>query len=344
MSSSALTHPDRSSAPVPAAAQRIAVVIPCFRVGGHAADVVAAMPECVERIYAVDDACPDHSGKTLQAAVSDPRLRVLFHETNQGVGGAMVTGYRQALADGFDIVVKVDGDGQMDPALIPMFVAPLLSGEADYAKGNRFHDLEALAQMPRVRLFGNAVLSFMAKVSSGYWDIFDPTNGYTAIHAEALARLPLDKLSPRYFFETDMLFRLGTIGAVVEDVPMHARYADETSNLHIRRILVPFLAGHTRNFAKRLFYRYVLRDFSIASVELFFGLALLAFGLVHGLGHWIDGLRTGIANPVGTVVVTALSLLMGLQLVLAFLSWDMRAVPRRPLQRFRLRKQHLSLE
>lgn len=338
------TQPAQRLAVAASDAPRVAVVIPCYRVSEHAAGVVAAMPDCVHKIYAVDDACPDRSGSLLQATVDDPRLQVLFHEDNQGVGGALVTGYRQALDDGFDIVVKVDGDGQMDPALIPMFIAPLLSGEADYAKGNRFHDLAALAQMPRVRLFGNAVLSFMAKASSGYWDVFDPTNGYTAIHAEALSRLPLDKLSRRYFFETDMLFRLGTIGAVVEDVPMQSRYADETSNLHIRRILVPFLAGHVRNFSKRLFYRYVLRDFSIASVELLVGLALLCFGLVHGLVHWIEGLRTGIANPVGTVVVTALSLLMGLQLVLAFLSWDMGSVPRRPLQRFRLRKQQLGLE
>lgn len=317
---------------------RIAVVVPSFKVGDALPDVVAAMPECVDRIYVVDDACPAGSGRNLRAHCRDPRVVVIEHDENRGVGGAVVTGYRQALADDFDIVVKVDGDGQMDPALIPRFLAPILAGEADYAKGNRFHDLEALAQMPGMRLFGNAVLSFMAKASSGYWDVFDPTNGYTAIHAEALARLPLDKLSPRYFFETDMLFRLGTIGAVVEDVPMQARYADEESNLRISRVLLPFLAGHAGNFVKRLFYRYVLRDFSIASVELFAGLALLAFGLAYGLGHWLDGLSSGVPNPVGTVVVTALCLLMGLQLVLAFLAWDMGAIPRRPLQRYRLRR------
>lgn len=323
-------------------AQRIAVVVPCFRVGDAVLDVVAAMPGCVERIYIVDDACPLGSGSRLRQECRDPRVQVIEHTENQGVGGALVSGYRQALEDGFDVVVKIDGDGQMDPALVARFVAPILAGDADYTKGNRFHDLQALEQMPRMRLFGNAVLSFFAKASSGYWDIFDPTNGYTAIHAEALSRLPLEKLSRRYFFETDMLFRLGTLGAVVEDVPMQARYADETSNLRISRVLFPFLVGHARNFAKRLFYRYVLRDFSIASVELLLGMALLAFGVVHGLVHWIDGMRTGIPNPAGTVVVTALSLLMGLQLVLAFLSWDMGAVPRRPLQRFRLRRPGVS--
>lgn len=324
--------------------RRIAVVVPCFKVGDAVLQVIDAMPACVERIYVVDDACPDGSGRRLNSDCRDPRVVVIEHEENQGVGGAVVSGYRQALADCFDVVVKIDGDGQMDPALIPRFVAPILAGEADYTKGNRFHDLQALEQMPRARLFGNAVLSFMAKASSGYWDVFDPTNGYTAIHAEALSPLPLEKLSRRYFFETDLLFRLGTIGAVVEDVPMQARYADEVSNLRISRMLFPFLSGHARNFAKRLFYRYVLRDFSIASVELIAGLALLGFGLTYGLGNWLDGLRSGIPNPVGTVVVTALSLLMGLQLVLAFLSWDMGSVPRRPLQRFRLRQARLPTE
>lgn len=326
---------------VPSATLRIAVVMPCFKVGEAPLAVIDAMPACVERIYVVDDACPEGSGRRLRSSCRDPRVVVIEHGANRGVGGAVVSGYRQALADGFDVVVKVDGDGQMDPSLIPHFVAPILAGEADYTKGNRFHDLQALEQMPGARLAGNAVLSFMAKASSGYWDIFDPTNGYTAIHAEALARLPLEKLSERYFFETDMLFRLGTVGAVVEDVPMHARYADEVSNLRISRVLLPFLAGHVRNFLKRLFYRYVLRDFSIASVELMAGVALLGFGLVYGMGHWLEGLRTGVPNTVGTVVVTALSLLMGLQLVLAFLSWDMGSVPRRPLQRFRMRQSRL---
>lgn len=326
------------AAPVPVQSARVAVVVPCFKVGDALPGVVRAMPPCVERIYVVDDACPMGSGRRLRSDCDDPRVVVIEHRENRGVGGAVVSGYKQALADDFDVIVKVDGDGQMDPALIPRFIEPILSGEADYTKGNRFHDLQALEQMPRMRLFGNAVLSFMAKASSGYWDVFDPTNGYTAIHAEALARIPLDKLSARYFFETDMLFRLGTVGAVVEDVPMHARYGDEVSNLRISRILLPFLAGHARNFLKRLFYRYVLRDFSIASVELLAGVSLLLFGLGFGLVHWLEGLRTGVPNPVGTVVVTALTVLMGLQLVLAFLSWDMGAVPRRPLQRHRMRQ------
>ena len=148
-----------------------------------------------------------------------------------------MTGYRVALDDGMDIMVKIDGDGQMAPELLPDFVAPILAGEADYTKGNRFFDLEQVSQMPTVRLLGNAVLSFFNKISSGYWNLFDPTNGYTAIHRDVAACLPFGRISRRYFFESDMLFRLNTLRAVVVDIPMHASYGDEVSNLRISKVV-----------------------------------------------------------------------------------------------------------
>jgi len=172
----------------------IAVVIPCFRVSRHVLDVIAGIGPEVSHIYAVDDACPERTGALIEARCPDPRVRVLTHPENRGVGGAMITGYQAALAAGADIVVKIDGDGQMDPALIARFTRPIASGSADYTKGNRFHDLEDTQAMPRVRLFGNALLSLVNKVASGYWDVMDPTNGYTAIHRCALAALPLAKL------------------------------------------------------------------------------------------------------------------------------------------------------
>ena len=141
------------------------------------------------------------------------------------------------------VVVKVDGDGQMDPRLIPSFVYPILRGEADYTKGNRFFDLESVRTMPRFRLLGNAILSFMTKLSSGYWNLFDPTNGFTAIHTDVARHLPFDKISRRYFFETDILFRLNTLRAVVVDVPMEAKYGDEVSNLKISKIVLEFFAS-----------------------------------------------------------------------------------------------------
>ena len=314
-------------------AAKVAVVIPCFRVTRHILGVIATIGPDVSRIYVVDDRCPDNSGDFVQAGCNDPRVAVLRHGENQGVGGAVMTGYAAAIADGMTVIVKVDGDGQMDASLIPAFVAPILAGEADYTKGNRFYDLERIRVMPPVRLFGNAVLSLMAKLSTGYWTLFDPTNGYTAIHADVARRLPFHKISRRYFFETDLLFRLNTIHAVVADVPMDAVYADETSHLNAGRVALEFLCKHARNLAKRLFYNYYLRNMSLASIELPLGLGLLGFGTVYGLAHWISAARAGVATPAGTVMLSALPVLMGTQLVLAFLSYDIAAVPRRPIHR-----------
>jgi glycosyltransferase involved in cell wall biosynthesis len=314
-------------------ADAIAVVIPSYKVTRHILDVIAGIGPEVARIYVVDDRCPDGSGAHVRAHCRDPRVTVLEHAHNQGVGGAVLTGYRAAIADGAAVVVKLDGDGQMDGALIPDFVAPILAGEADYAKGNRFFDLEKLGAMPPMRLFGNALLSFLTKLSSGYWDLFDPTNGYTAIHVDAARHLPFDKISRRYFFETDMLFRLNTLGAVVVDVPMDAVYADEVSNLRISRIVTEFAAKHARNFVKRLFYNYYLRNMSLASIELPLGVLLLAFGLVFGGTHWYEASRLGQATPAGTVMVAALPVIMGVQLILAFLAYDIASVPRRPLHK-----------
>lgn len=341
-----MTHPPPAGAASPAAiaphpparapippGDAIAVVIPCYRVTRHILGVLAAIGPEVARIYVVDDACPEHSGALVRAECRDARVVVLGHAANQGVGGAMVTGYRAALADGARVIVKLDGDGQMDPALIPGFVAPILAGEADYAKGNRFFNLERIAAMPRVRLFGNAVLSLLTKLSSGYWDLFDPANGYTALHADAARYLPLDKLSRGYFFETDMLFRLNTLGAVVVDVPMDAHYGDEISNLKVSRVATEFAAKHLRNFLKRLFYNYYLRSMSLASIELPLGLALVAFGALYGAAHWLESARLGVATPAGTVMVAALPVIMGVQLVLAFLAYDIASVPRRPLHK-----------
>ncbi|PWF49013.1 glycosyltransferase family 2 protein [Massilia glaciei] len=311
----------------------IAVIIPSFRVTRHVLGVIDRIGPEVGRIYVVDDKCPDRSGQLVRAACFDPRVSVLDHTENQGVGGAVMTGYAAAIRDGATVIVKLDGDGQMDARLIPSFVAPILAGEADYTKGNRFFDLEQIRAMPPARLFGNAVLSFLTKLSSGYWHLFDPTNGYTAIHADVARHLPLGKISRRYFFETDMLFRLNTLHAVVVDVPMDAIYGDEVSNLRISKIVSEFLAKHVRNFFKRVFYNYYLRNMSLASIELPLGFSLLAFGGIYGALNWAQSARADVATPAGTVMLAALPVLMGAQLVLAFLAYDIASVPLRPIHK-----------
>lgn len=309
---------------------RISVIIPAYKVKDHILQVIGGIGSEVSRIYVVDDCCPDDSGEFVRRNCSDNRVSIIRNEMNFGVGGAVMAGYRAAIADGADVIVKVDGDGQMDPSLILNFITPILAGEADYTKGNRFFDLEEIRVMPKVRLFGNAALSFMTKLSSGYWDLFDPTNGYTAIHADVARHLPFSKISNRYFFETDMLFRLSTLRAVVIDIPMDAKYCDEVSNLKVSMVLGEFLVKHVRNFLKRIFYNYYLRDLSLASIELPVGLMLLLAGTGFGLYHWFESAQEGVATTAGTVMLAALPILMGLQLVLAFLGADITSVPRRP--------------
>ncbi len=309
----------------------IAVVIPCYRVADHILEVIAGIQGHVSGIYVIDDKCPDGSGKLVEEKTNDSRVRVIYHDANKGVGGATMTGVAQALEDGADVIVKIDGDGQMDPRLIPAFVGPILSGQADCTKGNRFFDIDSVRTMPPVRLIGNAALSFMAKLSTGYWHIFDPNNGYLAIHAKVAAKLPWDKIADNYFFETDLLFRLNTIRAVVAEVPMDAVYGTEQSNLRVGRESLRFAVGHARNFVKRLFYNYYLRNFSVASLEIIVAFAGLTFGITYGMTKWYEAVSTGSVTPAGTVMLAALPVLIGVQSLLAFINYDIISVPDIPL-------------
>ncbi len=329
------TGASRASSSGPAGADPkgpvIAVVIPCYRETAHILDVVAAIGGEVERIFVVDDACPDHTGNFVRENCTDSRVEVIVHPRNTGVGGATLTGYSHALAADAGIIVKLDGDGQMDPALIPDLVAPIEEGRADYAKGNRFHDPDGLIRMPTARIFGNLVLSFAAKLSSGYWNIFDPTNGFTAIHARVAERLPFDKISKGFFFESDMLFRLGLMRAAAADIPMRARYGDEESTLKIRSVVLEFAAKHWLNAAKRILYSYFLRDFNIASIHLILGKPLFLFGLIFGAVQWRASIASGTPATAGTVILAALPIILGSQMLIAFVDYDTRNLPRQAL-------------
>jgi len=313
---------------------RVAVVIPCYRAADTVLGVIASIGPEIQRIYVVDDACPDGAGKRVRSECSDSRVRVIEHEENQGVGGAVITGYKAALEEKMDVVVKLDADGQMDPALIPALIHPLVTGKADYVKGNRFHRLSDVRDMPPVRLLGNAVLSFMTKLSSGYWQLFDPTNGFTAVHRAALAPLDLDRVAKRYFFESDLLYHLNQAGAVVAQMPMRAIYADEVSSLSPGRTIAPFLAGHLRNLCRRVLYSYFLRGFSVASLELLLGPMLLIFGAVFGASRWWMSIAQSEPATAGTVMLAALPVIVGTQLLLSWLNYDIASEPDTPLQTF----------
>lgn len=322
-----------SAAPstAPSTAPCVAVVIPCYRESTRVLGVIAGVGDEVRHIIVVDDACPERTGKTVRANCDDSRVEVLTHKTNTGVGGATLSGYARALNLGADIIVKVDGDGQMDPALIPRLIAPITEGKADYVKGNRFLHPDGPKQMPAVRVIGNLGLSFLSKVSTGYWDIFDPTNGFTAIHAKVAARLPTEKISKGYFFETDMLFRLNIMRAVVADLPMAARYADEQSGIRIGRAIFEFAGKNFVNAIKRIFVSYFVRDFSVVSLQLVAGKVLFLFGIVFGAIKWRESVTSGIPATAGTVILAALPVLVGVQMGISFLNYDIRNVPKKPI-------------
>jgi len=319
------------------------LVAPCYKVKGHILRVIEKAPAWIEGIVCVDDACPDGSADFIEANTTDPRVVVLRLAKNQGVGGATLAGYAEAARRGAKVLVKVDGDDQMDLSYAAQLVAPILMGEADYAKGNRFTSISHLTSMPTVRVLGNAMLSFAAKLSTGYWNIFDPTNGYTAIEAN-VARLVMEKrVERRFFFETDLLYHLGTLRAVVRDVPMPARYADEVSNIRISQVVGPFALRHARNFAQRVVGQYFVRDFSAASLELVSGLFSTLFGLGYALSYLANRVP-GQAASAGVVMLAALPVILGVQFLLQAMNFDVLNVPSRPIHPYLLVLRNLETE
>ena len=310
----------------------IAAVIPCYRVEREIQSVLQTVPAFIKHIVVVDDTSPDSTADLVSAsATKDARLLLIRHLSNQGVGGAMITGYRKALELGAQIVVKIDGDGQMDMAHLPALIKPLIDGRADYTKGNRFRDFQSLQRMPLIRRIGNMSLAFLSKAATGYWNTFDFTNGFLAIRSEILAQLPLDRIDRTYYFETSMLANLYLIGAVVKDVSMPARYQSEESNLVISRVLFEFPLKLIATWVRRVVLKNFIYDFSMASIYLLVGLPLLLFGLVFGIIKWIQYASIQVPAPTGTVMLPTLSVLLGIQFLLSAIETDLRSVPTEPL-------------
>ena len=313
--------------------KKIIIVIPCFKVKDKIMKVISNIPDWIYRVICVDDKCPEGTGQFIKDKITDKRVLLIFNEKNLGVGGASIVGFKYAKELGADLIVKVDGDDQMDPKNISILTKCLVNEDYDYSKGNRFFNLSDLKGMPRIRIFGNAVLSFFCKLSTGYWNIFDPTNGFIAINSKIIRLLPLNKISDSYFFEIDLLFRLSTIRARIFDVPMKSIYKDEKSNLKIRKIIFEFILKLLANFAKRIFYNYYLRNITVASFELPLSLFMLLYGGIYGYSNFRFYGNLGEQTPLGIIMLTALLIILGTQFLLSFLNYDTNSYPKEPLNK-----------
>lgn len=311
--------------------QKIAVIIPSYRVRKHIVKVIQDINSKVDIIIVVDDKCPEKSGELVSKYIEETNknnIEILYNSENLGVGGAVKRGYEYAIEKEMDIFIKIDGDGQMDTSYLEKLVYKLVKTNAGYVKGNRFNDFKALRNMPVSRLLGNSVLSFLVKVCSGYWNIMDPTNGFTAIERLALQKIDLDKISNDYFFETDMLVNLNIANVPVIDLSMPAIYGDETSSLSIFKTIRKFPRLLLSRFFKRLFLKYFVHNFNMFSMCIVSGTLLFILGVSFGSYHWIINSQKNIETPTGTIVLAVLPLILSFQLFINAISIDIKSSPK----------------
>jgi glycosyltransferase involved in cell wall biosynthesis len=301
----------------------VAVVVPAYDEEKLIGSTLAGIPDFVDRIYVVDDASRDGTAELARSA--GERVEVIEHDKNQGVGAAILTGYRRALADGMDVTAVMAGDNQMDPADLEAIATPVARGEVDYAKANRLFTGRAWELIPRTRYLGNAVLSLLTKIASGYWHVADSQSGYTAISRNTLELLDLDRVYKRYGFPNDMLVHLNVINARVRDVPSRPVYGiGESSGIRLRKVVPAISWLLTKAFFWRMREKYVIRDFHPLVFFYVFGLLFSLIGLV--LGVTVTVLRfLGNELTVATVVLVALLLMMGLLFMLFAMLFDMES-------------------
>ena len=313
---------------------KLYAVIPCYKTVDLAPLIVKSCLKYVDKVICVDDACPFETGKNIQNLIQDKNLIILFHKNNLGVGGAVKTGFRYALEDGAEIIIKVDSDGQMPPELIPKLVKPIQDGSAEFTKGNRFRTIEVVKKMPKVRLMGNIGLSFLSKLSTGYWELFDPTNGFLAIHKDVLNKIYLDKLDNKYFFETDLLFRCSLLNVVIGEVTMTTLYENNHSSLRPFKEIFNFFVRHLVVFTKRIAYQYFLLDFNPGSISIvicfLFGIVSLILGFFSLLNGHITNQETDFGIQILFLVLTIISS----QFFINFVYYDSSQMP--ILRKFKL--------
>jgi glycosyltransferase involved in cell wall biosynthesis len=305
----------------------VCVVVPAYNEELHVAQVIRTTPAFVDHIIVVDDRSTDGTSREAHRA-ADTRTEVVRHEENLGVGGAILTGHRRALDLAADVSVVMAGDAQMDPDYLPQLLDPIVEGGYGFAKANRFFSSQSYSGMPRIRIIGNIVLSFMTKFASGYWHLFDPQNGYTAVRTDVLRRLDLDSIAQRYEFENDLLINLSIADVPAVDVPIPAVYAEEQSGIKLRRVIPAISFLLVRGFFRRVMQKYVIRSFSPIALLLFSGLLLMLWSVVFGIWVLVQTLGPDEAST-GTVLLCVAPFLVAVQLLLNAMVLDIQEAPDR---------------
>ncbi|GBF21868.1 MULTISPECIES: glycosyltransferase family 2 protein [Arenibacter] len=309
---------------------KIAVVIPFYNASNEILLVVSKLPDYIHSVIIVDDQSPTPLPKADIEKLAPSKAAVYFLENtiNLGVGGATKRGFEEAIGIGAEIIIKVDADDQMDLTYLPDLLDPLIANKCDVAKGNRFRDLKALRAMPLIRRIGNLGLSFLIKAATGYWHNFDPTNGFLALKADVVKKLNFNNLANRYYFETSLLSQLYFEKAAIKDIAMPAIYGEEKSSMKIWQMPFVFGTRLTNTFIKRIVKEYFLYDFNIGSVYLLFGFPLFMFGIIFGIIEWIYYASINTFAPTGTIMIVTLSIILGFQLILQAIQYDIINAPK----------------
>ena len=309
---------------------KVAIVIPYYNASNQIITVISKIPEYIQAVIIVNDKSlePLPKKEILETLNKNIKCYFLENKINLGVGGATKKGFEYAKDLEIDIVVKVDADDQMDLNYLPNLLNPIVSNKMSVTKGNRFKDRKALQKMPIIRTMGNLILSFLVKMATGYWHNFDPTNGFIALNMVVLKKLDFSKLSNRYYFETSLLAELYFHKTRIIDIPMPAIYADEKSNMNVFKMVFVFLRRLSKTFVKRILKEYFIYDFNIGSIYLLFGVPLFLFGIIFGIFKWIQYASIDQLTPTGTIMIITLSIILGFQLLLQAIQYDIFNAPK----------------
>ena len=300
----------------------IGVAIPCYMSGKQAIKTVQQTLKFADYIVAIDDACPINTGKLIKSYVNSEKLYIIYNKVNQGVGGATKLGFDWLMKNNCDIILKIDSDGQMNPADIPKMCEPIIKQRCEATKGNRFTNLDKISRIPKIRLIGNIALSFITKLSTGYWELFDPTNGFIVFRKDVLERINLSKTDNRYFFETDLLFRCALKNIYIKNIEIDPIYNNVHSSVNPIKEFPNFFIKHIKLIFKRIFYQYIVLDFNPGSIELILSVFAGFYAIFLGLISVYKSNSTGILTSAGTVSLFTISMIICVQLLVSFLYYD----------------------